>query len=233
MRLRYGENFAGAHAGRSATARASKLGGVDASASIRPATCSARPRSASNARACASSPRATTRRRRSDLRAIRADPVRRLHHRSDLRPAGVPPSDAGRRDRQAAALGRAVSGARPSGRRLCARQGAARDRAAAQRRLRQADLPPRRDGERSRATTRARGIDLGELAAGARRQEGRLRRRTSCSARRRRHAATAGRGAFPIRSPHSRRAGCACAHARASAASSCRWSSPIMPTGTT
>ena len=34
---------------------------------------------------------------------------------------------------------------------------------------------------------------------------------------------TSGRGAFPIRSPRSPRAGCGCAPAHASAASNCRW----------
>ena len=63
--------------------------------------------------------------------------------------------DADARDRQAPALGRAVSRARASGRRLFARQGAARDRADPRGRLRQADLSARRDGEASRATTRA------------------------------------------------------------------------------
>ena len=77
-----------------------------------------------------SSPPATTRRRRSDLRAVRAGALRRLHHRGDFRPAGVPPRRRRRRDRQAAAFGRAVSRARASGRRLFARQGAAGDRAA-------------------------------------------------------------------------------------------------------
>ena len=55
--------------------------------------------------------------------------------------------DPRRRDREAAALGRAVSRARASRRRLFARQGAARHRADPRGRLRQADLPARRDGE--------------------------------------------------------------------------------------
>ena len=88
------------------------------------------------------------RQRRSHLPALRAGPLRRLHHRGDLRPAGVPPS-AGqpRRDRQAAQIRRAVSRARASRRRLCARQGAARHPADPRCRLRQADLHPRRAGE--------------------------------------------------------------------------------------
>jgi putative mRNA 3-end processing factor len=50
-----------------------------------------------------------------DLPAVRAGPVRRLHHRGDLRPAGVPPSLRLGRDRQAAALARDLSRAHPSG----------------------------------------------------------------------------------------------------------------------
>ena len=68
-------------------------------------------------------------RARSDLRAVRAGALRRVHHRGDLRPAGVPPRRSGRRDRQAAAFGRSVSRARAPGRRLFARQGAAGHRA--------------------------------------------------------------------------------------------------------
>ena len=60
------------------------------------------------------------------------------------------------------------------------------------------------------------------VAAGARREEGRARRRhralPAVVA-----AGSAGRGAFPIRCRRSRRAGCGCARGRASAASSCRW----------
>ena len=104
------------------------------------------------------------RRRRSDLRAVRAGALRRVHHRGHLRPAGVPPSaDRRTRSHKLLALGRAVPGARPSGRRLCARQGAARDRAAARGRLRRADLRPRRDGA-THALYQSRGVDLGPLA---------------------------------------------------------------------
>ena len=104
------------------------------------------------------------RRARPDLRAVRAGALRRLHHRGDLRPAGLPPS------RRTAARSRRllhsvapVPRARPSRRRLCARQGAARDPPAARRRLRPADLHPRRAGRSSATTTRAEGIELGEL----------------------------------------------------------------------
>ena len=41
-----------------------------------------------------------------DLRAVRTGSVRRLHHRGDVRPAGVPPRRPRRRDREAPALGR-------------------------------------------------------------------------------------------------------------------------------
>ena len=67
-----------------------------------------------------------------------------------------------------------------------------------------------------------RGIDLGERRARARRRQGGARRRH-------RHLpadrveAICGRGAFPIRSPPSPRAGCGCGRAHGSAASSCRW----------
>ena len=87
----------------------------------------------------------------SDLHALRADPMRRLHLGGDLRPAGVPPSAGGRGDQEAAALGRALSRPRPSRRRLFARQGAARHRPDPRRRLRGSDLLARRHGARDAA----------------------------------------------------------------------------------
>ena len=156
-----------------------------------------------------------------DLRAVRADPVRCLHHRGDVRTAGVPAWRRQRRDRQTVALGRAVSRARASGRRVLARQGAARDRADPRGRLRQADLPARRDGEHHALLRLARDRSR-RIAPRARRHARRSLPARSRSARPLR-CRTAGRGAFPIRSRPSRPAGCACAHARASAASSCRW----------
>ena len=77
----------------------------------------------------------------------------------------------------------------------------------------------------------SRGIALGELRSVRGARQGRARRR---------HRALPAIGAqgavvAPLpRSGHlrSRRAGCGCARGRASAASSCRWSSPTMPTGT-
>ena len=114
-------------------------------------------------------------RRRSDLRAVRGGALRRLHHRGDVRPAGVSPRRCGGRGEEAAGIGRAVSGTRASGRRLFARQGAARDRAAARGRLRRADLSARRDGEDhallSKPRHRAR-----RAAPGQGREEGRSRR---------------------------------------------------------
>ena len=168
--------------------------------------------------------------RRSDLRAVRAGRLRRLHHRGDFCAAGVPPRRSGRRDRKAPAFGRAVSRTRASGRRLFARQGAARDRAAAQGRLHRADLSARRDGEDHRLLRRAaasrsancalvRGAGKAELAGTI----------TICPPS---ALNDSGRGAFPIRSPLLPPAGCGCGRARASTASRCRWSFPITPTGT-
>ena len=67
-------------------------------------------------------------------------------------------------------------GARASRRRLFARQGAARDRADPQGRLRQADLPARRDGD-DHALLREPRHRARRAARGARRQEGRACRR--------------------------------------------------------
>ena len=86
-------------------------------------------------------------RSRPHLHAVRVGALRRVHHRGDVRPAGVPPRQSRRRNRAPAALGAALSGARSSRRRLLARQGAARDRLAAQGRLRHADLSARRHGQ--------------------------------------------------------------------------------------
>ena len=85
--------------------------------------------------------------RRPDLHTIRIETLRRLHHRGDLRPSGVSPQQARARDRQAAAFGKAVSGARAPCRRLLARQGAARNRDAAADGVRGADLSAWRDGQ--------------------------------------------------------------------------------------
>ena len=59
-----------------------------------PAMCSDRRRSCSNMRVNASSSPAITNGGRPDLRVLRRHPVRHLHHRGDLRPAGLhPPAD--------------------------------------------------------------------------------------------------------------------------------------------
>src|SRR5580704_8694914 len=113
--------------------------------------------------------------RRSDLRAVRAGAVRRVHHRGDVRAAGVPPRRPRRRDRNTPELGRAVSRARPSGRRLFARQGAARDRAIAPGRLRRADLSARRHGE-DHALLRKPRRRARRIAAGQRRHQAKPRR---------------------------------------------------------
>ena len=97
-------------------------------------------------------------------------------------------------------IGRAVSRARASRRRLCARQGAARHPADARRRLRQADLHPRRAGAGSATTTRARA----SISATSSRRRSRAARKAISPARsssaRPRPSPTAGRGAFPTRS---------------------------------
>ncbi len=99
MRLRYGDNFAGATQAialwrrdqRSATSR---------SRSIPRAMCWARRRSRSPATAHLHRRlRRLQGRARPDLRAVRAGALRRLHHRGDVRPAGVPPWRCGGRDR--------------------------------------------------------------------------------------------------------------------------------------
>ena len=114
-------------------------------------------------------------RSRPDLRRLRAARLRRFHHRSDLRAAGVSPWQSGRRDRKTPALGCAVSRACASGRGLCARQGATRHRAAAHGRLRSADLSARRHGG-DHPLLRA-GHRFGRTAAGARSRQGRVCRR--------------------------------------------------------
>ena len=95
-------------------------------------------------------------RRGPDLPALRGRALRRVHHRGDLRPAGLPPSGHPRRGAQAPRFRRAVSRARPYRRRLCARQGAARHGAAARGRLRRADLSARRHGAPDRVLQVAR-----------------------------------------------------------------------------
>ena len=59
-----------------------------------------------------------------DLRDLRAHPLRRVHHRGDLRPPGVPPPGHGKRDRPAAPPPPRRPEPLRAGRGLCARQGA-------------------------------------------------------------------------------------------------------------
>ena len=221
MRLRYGENFAGSTQAidYGETVKLGQRGGLVSSGRPRARLGADLRRGERHARGRVGRLQGC---RRSDLRAVRADPLRCLHHRGDVRAAGV----SARRSASAEiakllALGRAVSRARASGRRLFARQGAARDRADPRRRLRQADLPARRDGEHHALLRLARDRS-GRTAPGARCRQGRACRHdralpalVACR--------IAGRGDFPIRSRPSRRAGCGCGRERASAASSCRW----------
>ena len=173
MRLRYGENFAGStQAVRYGETRRSRRRQGDVS-SRRPCARLGADRGRGR-RPAHRRLRRLQERRRSDLRAVRAGAVRRLHHRGDLRVAGVPPRrPATARSPSSCAFGGAVSRARASRRRLFARQGAARDRAASAR-----PATTRRSicMARWRSITRyyaSRGIALGELRAGARRQQGR------------------------------------------------------------
>ena len=124
MRLRYGENFAGS---TQAVAYGESVALGGAKVTFHPAG-----HVLGSAQIAVEADRPARRRlrrlqerRRSDLRAVRAGAVRCVHHRGDVRAAGVPPRRARRRDRKTPALGRAVSRARPPGRRLFARQGAA------------------------------------------------------------------------------------------------------------
>ena len=220
MRLRYGENFAGSTQAIR-YGETLKLGGVDVS--FHPA---GHVLGSAQIAVTVNGTRVVASGDYKDVAdptcaPFELDPLRRLHHRGDVRPAGVPPRRSQRRDRQAVALGRAVSRARASGRRLFARQGAARHRADPRGRLRQADLPAWRDGEHHALLrlARHRSRRVARWCATRRR---RSLPAPSRSARHRR-CRTAGRGAFPIRSRPSRRAGCGCGRAHASAASNCRW----------
>ena len=169
---------------------------------------------------------------RPDLRRLRAGALRRLHHRGDLRPAGLPPPDPRAEIAQAA---RTRSPSSPSARISSASMRSARRSALIapppRGRLRRADLHPRRAAAALRLL-RASGIDLGDMpgavarATSARKLRRRDRARPALRLRR-----TLGRAASPIRSPPSPPAGCGCAPAPASAASSCRSSSPTIATG--
>ncbi len=149
---------------------------------------------------------------RPDLRAVRGHAVRHLHHRGDLRAAGVPPSRHGQRDRPAAP----AAAAEPE---RCVLVGAyalgKAQRVIAELRARghaRADLLSRRDGAivqsvrgAWRAARRAAARDGGEA---------RRRWRGISSSARRPRSTTAGRGGCPTRSRRWRRAGCGSASAR-------------------
>ena len=104
-------------------------------------------------------------RRGPDLPALRGRALRRLHHRGDVRPAGVPPPRHAGRGAQAPRFRRPVSRTRPYRRRLCARQGAAGHGAPARGRLRPADPSPWRHGAPDRAL-QVRRHSLGRDAEG-------------------------------------------------------------------
>ena len=99
------------------------------------------------------------------LRAVRADPLRRLRHRGHLCAAGVPPPAAGRRDQAAAGQRGAVSRADPRRRRLRPGQVPAPDRAAPRGWLGPPDLPAWRAGPALRRLRAAR-RPAGGAAAG-------------------------------------------------------------------
>ena len=137
MAIRLGEGFAAGDRRPRPSASAIALGDVDGHLPSRPAMCSARRRSPwrhGGFRIVASGDYKRT--PGPDLRRLRAGALRHLHHRGDLRPAGLPPSRR-RVDeiRRLLALAGAVPRAHPPGRRLRARQGAAGDPPAARRRL--------------------------------------------------------------------------------------------------
>jgi putative NADPH-quinone reductase len=100
-----------------------------------------------------------------DLPRLRADAVRRVRHRGDLRAAGVPPSAGRAGDRAAAGLGGLVPGAHACRRLLRAGQMPAADRAAAPGRVGPADLPAWRAGRDVRGLRAALGQRLGDLPA--------------------------------------------------------------------
>ena len=105
MRLRYGEDFAG-------TTQAVRYGETHQARRRDGELSSGRPCAGFRADLRRAQGHADRRLRRlqgparPDLRAVRAGAVRRLHHRGDVRPAGVPPSRRRGRDREAAAFGR-------------------------------------------------------------------------------------------------------------------------------
>ena len=108
MRLRYGENFAGSTQAIALRRKRQPRRRESHLPSRRPCARLGADRGRGE-RAARRRLRRLQERSRSDLRAVRTGAVRRLHHRGDVRAAGVPPWRCRRRDRQAPALGRAVS----------------------------------------------------------------------------------------------------------------------------
>ena len=105
MRLRYGDNFAAQHAG-------DRLWRRNSARRRHRQISSGRPRArlgADRGHLRGHLHRRLRRlqgRARSDLRAVRSGALRRLHHRGDVRPAGVPPWRRGGRGGEAAGVGR-------------------------------------------------------------------------------------------------------------------------------
>ena len=212
-RVRYGEDFAG-------TTQAAELGEPHRHRrrhrrrSIRPATCSARPRSRSSARACASSSSGDYK-RAPDPTCAPFEPVPCDVFITEAT-FGLPVfrhPDAARRDRQAARL---ASRQFPERAHLVGAYALGKAQrviaAAARRRLRRADLYPRRAAKAHATTTQADGIDAGrrQRSVADRRQRasfaGAIVLGPPSAVRR-----TAGRAASPTRSRPSPPAGCGCA----------------------
>ena len=196
MRLRYGENFAGATQaigyGETVTLDGARVTFHPAGHVLGSAQIAVEVQRAAHRRR-----RRLQGRRRSDLRAVRtgrramsSSPRRRSACRcsATASPTARSPSSC---------IRRAVSRARAPRRRLFARQGAAGDRADPQGRLRPADLSARRDGDDHALLRRPR-HRAGRVASRCA-----TPRRPSLPARsrsaRRRRCRSCGRGAFPIR----------------------------------
>ena len=148
-------------------------------------------------------------RRGSDLPALRGGALRRLHHRGDVRPAGLPPSRCRGEIGKLLRFRRLVSRARPHRRRLCARQGAAGHGAPARGRATTAPIYLHGAMERLTDLYKREGIALGETPKVARHDRAAPSPARSCSARPRR-SRTCGRAVSPTRSPPSPPAGCGC-----------------------
>ena len=162
MRLRYGENFAGTTPGDRLRRKRQPRRRESNVPSRRPCARLGADRGRGE-RAAHRRLRRLQGRRRSDLRAVRTRAVRRLHHRGDVRAAGVPPRRSRRRDREASCIrSRCFRSARISSAPIRSARRNASSRYCAR------PATPRRSicmarWRRSRATTQSRGIALGEL----------------------------------------------------------------------